>query len=179
MKVLLSESDLKNIVSRLAAAIAADCGGRRLLLVGLLKGCQPFLGDLCRALSSYNLPLTLDYLSAGSYVGTQSSGRVTIGDQLSAYNWPDYEVIIVDDIFDTGLTLSEVVAHLRRQGAVAVRTCVLLRKAGSTRVEFKPDYCGADIGNHFVVGYGLDFNERYRELPDIRVLSEEHYQGSK
>lgn len=174
MKVLFSETDLKNIVSRLAAAIATDCGERRLLLLGLLKGCQPFLGDLCRALSPYSLPLTVDYLSASSYVGCESSGRVTIGDRLPAYDWPAFEVIVVDDIFDTGLTLSEVVAYLRRQGAAEVRTCVLLRKNGVGRVAFEPDYCGAAIDDHFVVGYGLDFNERYRELPDIRILPAEN-----
>ena len=169
-QILYREEDLRRIIAELAAAIAAESSGRKLLLLGLLKGCQPFLGDLCRALSAYQLPLAIDYLRISSYVGTASSGLVKIGDLVPADSWQDYDVIVVDDIFDTGLTLVEVVRHLRDRGAANVKTCVLLCKEGCSRVALKPDYCGAVVPNAFIVGYGLDYNEQYRELPYIRVL---------
>ncbi|MEA1921620.1 MAG: phosphoribosyltransferase family protein [Pseudomonadota bacterium] len=172
-QTLYSESDLKKVVAELAAAIAADSCGRKLLLLGLLKGCQPFLADLCRELSRHQLVLTVEYLQVSSYVGTASSGQVTISRLLPDSLWSGCDVIVVDDIFDTGLTLKRVVAHLCEKGAEKVRTCVLLRKEGCSRVEMEPDYCGAVIPDAFIVGYGLDFNEQYRELPYIRLLDEQ------
>lgn len=170
MYILFSEADLQQIVKQLAAAIAGAASERPLLLLGLLKGCQPFLGDLCRALSAYDLQLAIDYLAVSSYIGRSSSGEVTISDRLPEIDWPAWDVIVVDDVFDTGLTLSAVVSHLQARGAGRVRTCVLLQKPGCARVGLTPDYCGADIGDYFVVGYGLDYNERFRELPYIKVL---------
>ncbi|MEA3333974.1 MAG: phosphoribosyltransferase family protein [Pseudomonadota bacterium] len=172
-QTLYSESDLKKVVAELAAAIAADSSGRKLLLLGLLKGCQPFLADLCRELSRHQLVLAVEYLQVSSYVGTASSGQVTINQALPDSLWPGCDVIVVDDIFDTGLTLKSVVAHLCEKGATKVRTCVLLRKEGCSRVLMEPDYCGAVIPDAFIVGYGLDYNEQYRELPYIKVLDEE------
>ena len=172
-QTLYSESELKSVVADLAAAIAADCAGRKLLLLGLLKGCQPFLADLCRELSRYQLSLVVEYLQVSSYVDTASSGQVTISQALPDLLWQGRDVIVVDDIFDTGLTLESVVAHLREKGAEKVKTCVLLRKEGSSRGVMEPDYCGAVIPDAFVVGYGLDYNEQYRELPYIKVFDEE------
>ncbi len=161
-QTLYTESELKSVVANLASAIAADSSGRKLLLLGLLKGCQPFLADLCRELSRYELLLTVDYIQASSYVGTASSGQVTISSGLPDSLCQGCDVIVVDDIFDTGLTLKSVVAHLHEKGAENVKTCVLLRKKGSSRVVMEPDYCGAEIPDAFIVGYGLDYNEKYR-----------------
>ncbi len=172
-QTLYSENDLKKVVAELAAAIAADSCGRKLLLLGLLKGCQPFLADLCRELSRHQLVLTVEYLQVSSYVGTASSGQVTISQVLPDSLWSGCDVIVVDDIFDTGLTLKSVVAHLCEKGAEKVRTCVLLRKEGCSRVVMEPDYCGLVIPDAFIVGYGLDYNEQYRELPYIRLLDEQ------
>ncbi len=172
-QTLYTESELKSVVATLAAAIATDSSGRKLLLLGLLKGCQPFLADLCRELSRYQLSLAVEYLQVSSYVGTASSGQVTINHGLPDSLWRGCDVIVVDDIFDTGLTLKSVVAHLREKGAEKVKTCVLLRKEGSSRVVMEPDYCGAVIPDAFIVGYGLDYNEQYRELPYIKILAED------
>lgn len=169
-QILYSESELKKVIAGLAAAIATDFPGRKLLLLGLLKGCQPFLADLCRELSRHQLTLAVEYLQVNSYVGTKSSGQVTISQTLPDSLWPGCDVIVVDDIFDTGQTLKSVVAHLYEKGAEKVRTCVLLRKEGSSKVVMEPDYCGAVIPDAFIVGYGLDYNEQYRELPYIKVL---------
>ena len=172
-QTLYTENELKSMVAGLAAAIAADFCGRKLLLLGLLKGCQPFLADLCRDLSRYQLSLVVEYLQVSSYVGTASSGQVTISQALPDVFRQGCDVIVVDDIFDTGLTLKSVVALLREKGAEKVKTCVLLRKEGSSRVVMEPDYCGAVIPDAFIVGYGLDYNEQYRELPYIKILAED------
>ena len=169
----MHDRELKSMVAGLAAAIAADFCGRKLLLLGLLKGCQPFLADLCRDLSRYQLSLVVEYLQVSSYIGTSSSGQVTISQALPDVFRPGCDVIVVDDIFDTGLTLKSVVALLREKGAEKVKTCVLLRKEGSSRVVMEPDYCGAVIPDAFIVGYGLDYNEQYRELPYIKILAED------
>jgi hypoxanthine phosphoribosyltransferase len=169
-QILYTESQLKSVVAELAVAIAADASGRKLLLLGLLKGCQPFLADLCRELSRHQLSLAVDYLQVSSYVGTVSSGQVMISGALPDRLCQGCDVLVVDDIFDTGLTLKRVVGHLREKGAESVKTCVLLRKKGSSRVVMEPDYCGAVIPDAFIVGYGLDYNEKYRELPYIKIL---------
>ncbi|MBN2808848.1 MAG: hypoxanthine phosphoribosyltransferase [Deltaproteobacteria bacterium] len=170
-QTLYTESEIKGVVAELAAAIAADFAGRKLLLLGLLKGCQPFLADLCRELSRYSLSLAVEYLQVSSYCGTASSGKVTFDCGLPEGLGQGCEVIVVDDIFDTGLTLQSVVSRLYENGAAKVKTCVLLRKEASHRVVLEPDYCGAVIPDVFIVGYGLDYNEQYRELPYIRALA--------
>lgn len=172
-EVIYSESDLKNVVAQVAAAIAADFTDRQVLLLGLLKGCQPFLADLCRQLSYYRVGLAVDYLQVSSYVGSASSGKVTIkqiaaDDSLCQHR----NVIVVDDIFDTGLTLKKVMAWVREQGSAEVKSCVLLSKSGCNKTTITPDYCGVEIPDAFVVGYGLDYNEQYRELPYIKILSD-------
>ena len=172
-EVLYSAGELENVVADLAAAIAADYVGQKVLLLGLLKGCQPFLADLCRQLSNYPLTLAVDYIQAKSYVGSTSCGKVAIK-QLAADDsfCLQRHVIVVDDIYDTGLTLKEVMGWLKEKGAASVKACVLLHKSGCSREAVKPDYCGISIPNAFVVGYGLDYNEQYRELPYIKILSE-------
>ncbi len=170
-EVLYSARELEKVVADLAAEIAADFAGQPLLLLGLLKGCHPFLADLSRHLSRYQVELSVDYLQAKSYIGKASSGRVTI----SPLNPDDSfcrrrHVIVVDDIFDSGLTMKEVMAWLKERGAASVKSCVLLRKTGCSRVVMEPDYQGSVIPDAFVVGYGLDYNEQYRELPYIKIL---------
>jgi len=171
--VLYSENDLKKVVTELAAAIAADFTGRSVLLLGLLKGCQPFLADLCRELSCHQVDIAVDYLQVSSYIGTASSGRVEIK-QIAADDsfCRQRNVIVVDDIFDTGLTLQKVVAWLLENGAAQVKSCVLLSKSGCNQTDMAPDYCGVEIPAAFVVGYGLDYNEKYRELPYIKILTD-------
>jgi len=170
-EVLYSANELEKVVADLAKAIAADFPDRQLLLLGLLKGCQPFLADLSRQLSRYQLDLAIDYLQVSSYIGTASCGRVTIKPVTVDESFcRQRHVLVVDDIFDTGLTLKEVMVWLKEKGAASVKSCVLLRKSGCSDEVLTPDYWGAIIPDAFVVGYGLDYNEQYRELPYIKIL---------
>jgi len=163
-EVLYSANELEKVVADLAKAIAADFPDRQLLLLGLLKGCQPFLADLSRQLSRYQLDLAVDYLQVSSYIGTASCGRVTIKPVTVDESFcRQRHVLVVDDIFDTMVWLKE-------KGAASVKSCVLLRKSGCSDEVLTPDYWGAIIPDAFVVGYGLDYNEQYRELPYIKIL---------
>ncbi|MBN2231734.1 MAG: hypoxanthine phosphoribosyltransferase [Deltaproteobacteria bacterium] len=180
--IILTAEEIAVLNRRLAAEIAADLPltgpESGLTVIGLLKGCQPFMADLCRCLWHEGVALKIEYLRAKSYAGTCSTGQVALefdllkgltGDQ-SRREPPTGPMLLVDDMFDTGLTLKTVAAELQRRYGGQVRTCVLLRK------ETHPDefglitYCGAVIPDRFVVGYGLDCDERYRELPHIITL---------
>jgi hypoxanthine phosphoribosyltransferase len=171
-EIILTAAEIAVINRRLAAEIAADLPpGGPLTVIGLLKGCQPFMADLCRCLWHEGVALKIEYLRAKSYAGTRSSGSVELDsaplDELAGRATGPF--LLLDDVYDTGLTLRTAAGELRRRGIDSVRTGVLLRKEGRGDVG-DVTYCGAVIPDRFVVGYGLDYNERYRELPHIIIL---------
>jgi hypoxanthine phosphoribosyltransferase len=167
MDILIPAHRIQERVGELARQIAGDFHNRPVTIVGVLTGCLIFLADLVRHL---DVPLRIGLIQASSYRGSVTSpGALHIQPELV----PDVrgrDVLLLDDILDTGQTLSYLVAHLRQLGADSVRVVVLLRKEGRQRVPLQPDYCGFDIPDVFVVGYGLDFNDEYRHLPYVAVL---------
>jgi hypoxanthine phosphoribosyltransferase len=169
--VLISRERIANRVRSLASKIEKDFAGRDLVIVALLNGTVVFLADLLRQLS---MPLRLDFIGVSSYgAGTESSDLVFTKELRLDVGGRD--VLLVDDILDTGKTLSRVSAKLRRLGPRQIKICVLLDKP-SRRVEhIAADYVGFVIANHFVVGYGLDYAERYRNLPFVGILRPEMY----
>ncbi len=172
-KILISEEELAAIVKRLAEEIDRDYAGKKLLLVGILKGSVVFMGDLMKHLKT---PLQIDFMKVSSYgSGTRSSGYVKITLDLLRDDLESTDILIVEDIIDSGKTLSALTKMLDARGARSVRTCTLLDKPSRREVPFTPDYIGAEIPDEFVVGYGLDYDEDYRMLPFVGVLKEEIY----
>ena len=174
-EVLVSEEQIAAKVAELGARIGADYGDRRLTLVSVLKGSLPFMADLMR---SIDIPVRIDLMEVSSYGGatTESSGLVRILKDLSA-SIADEHVLIVEDIIDTGLTLNYLIRHLRGKGPATLRICTLLDKPARRLVEIPVDYVGFTIPDQFVVGYGLDYGELYRNLRYVGVLKPEVYSG--
>ena len=167
-QVLLSEEQIHARVAEIAADIARDYEGRDILLVGVLKGAVMVMADLARALHS---PVEMDWMAVSSYgSGTKSSGVVRILKDLDK-DISGRDVLIVEDIIDTGLTLSWLVSNLNSRGPASVEICTLLRKPDALQMTVDVKYVGYDIPNAFVVGYGLDFDERYRNLRCIGTLA--------
>ena len=170
-RILIPQAELAKRVRLLARQIEKDYRGGELVIVALLTGTILFLADLIRCL---NLPLRLDFLGVSSYgVGTRA-GMLSYTKELRL-DVRGRDVLIVDDILDTGKTLASVVGKLRRLKPKRLKTCVLLDKPGRRVVDITADYVGFEIENQFVVGYGLDFAERYRNLPFVGVLRPEIY----
>jgi hypoxanthine phosphoribosyltransferase len=171
--VLLTEADIAAKVEELGRRIAADYAGRNLTLVSVLKGSLPFMADLMRQIA---LPLRIDLMEVSSYGGTstESSGLVRIMKDLSA-SIVGEDVLLVEDIIDTGLTLNYLVRYLRGKNPASLRICTLLDKPARRLVDIPVDYVGFEIPDQFVVGYGLDFGERYRNLRFVGVLRPEVY----
>jgi len=170
MDILIPADRIQQRVAEIAKQIAADYEGRPLTIVGVLTGCLIFLADLVRHL---DLPLRIGLIQATSYRGaTTRPGELRIHPELLP-DVRDHDVLLLDDILDTGQTLSHLIRHLQGMGAASLRVGVLLRKQGRQQVALEPDYCGFDIPDVFVVGYGLDYNDMLRHLPYIAVLSEE------
>jgi hypoxanthine phosphoribosyltransferase len=174
MKMLISPEKIHQRVAEVAEAIGRDYQGRAVTVIGVLTGCLIFLSDLIRRL---DVPLRIHLIQASSYRGTATRpGELSLGME----GLPDLtgrHVLLVDDILDTGRTLSRVAGELSRRGAASVRTAVLLHKEGRQEVEFTADYVGFRIPDAFVVGYGLDYNDEYRHLPYIAVLTAEESGG--
>ncbi|MHB1235756.1 MAG: hypoxanthine phosphoribosyltransferase [Microbacteriaceae bacterium] len=171
-KVLISEEQIKARIAELAREIEADYSGEPLLLVGVLKGAVMVMADLAREL---RILVTMDWMAVSSYgSGTQSSGVVRILKDLDT-DLIGRRVLIVEDIIDSGLTLSWLVANLQSRGAASVDVCTLLRKPSAAKVDVTVRYVGFEIPNEFVVGYGLDFDERYRNLRGVGVLAPHVY----
>ena len=172
-EVLLTEDQIAAKIAELARRIEADYDDADdLLLVGVLRGAVMVMADLARALT---LQLNMDWMAVSSYgSGTQSSGVVRILKDLDT-DISGRKVLIVEDIIDSGLTLSWLLANLRSRGAASVEICALLRKPEAVKVEIDVKYVGVDIPNAFVVGYGLDYAERYRNLRSIGVLAPHVY----
>jgi hypoxanthine phosphoribosyltransferase len=170
--VLVTEEQIQDKLVELAARIDADYVGKDLLLVGVLKGAVMVMADLSRALTSH---VSIDWMAVSSYgAGTRSSGVVQIRKDLDS-DLTDRHVLIVEDIIDSGLTLSWLLDNFASRGAASIEVCALLRKPEAAKVEIDCKYVGFDIPTDFVVGYGLDFDERYRNLRDVAVLAPHVY----
>ena len=171
-RVIVSEEDLQAKLRELAARIDADYQGRDLLLVGVLKGAVMAMADLARYMQRH---IEMDWMAVSSYgSGTKSSGVVRILKDLDR-DITGREVLIVEDIVDSGLTLSWLKSNLESRGAKQVEILTVLRKPEAAKVHVEVNYVGFDIPSDFVVGYGLDFNEKYRNLPFIAVLAKHMY----
>lgn len=176
-KILITERELDVAVSRLASEIERDYRGadKKLVLLCILKGSIIFMGDLMKKL---NIPVEIDCMRVSSYgSSTASSGNVKIILDIDRPDIRDCDFLIIEDIIDSGNTLSYLTGYLAHKGARSVRTCTLLDKPSRRVVDFTPDYVGFEIPDEFVVGYGLDYDERYRTLPYVGVLKPEVYLG--
>ena len=172
-RVIVSEVDLQARIKELAAQVDADYEGRDVLLVGVLKGAVMAMADLTRAMQRH---LEMDWMAVSSYgSGTKSSGVVRILKDLDR-DITGRNVLIVEDIVDSGLTLSWLKSNLESRGAANVDILAILRKPEAAKVEVDVKYVGFDIPTDFVVGYGLDFDEKYRNLPFIGVLAKHMYE---
>lgn len=172
-RVIVSEVDLQARIKELAAQVDADYEGRDVLLVGVLKGAVMAMADLTRAMQRH---LEMDWMAVSSYgSGTKSSGVVRILKDLDR-DITGRNVLIVEDIVDSGLTLSWLKSNLESRGAANVDILAILRKPEAAKVEVEVKYVGFDIPTDFVVGYGLDFDEKYRNLPFIGVLAKHMYE---
>jgi len=167
-QVLITAEQLQARIGELAAQVDADYAGRDLLLVGVLKGAVMVMADLARAM---HLPVQMDWMAISSYgSGTKSSGVVRILKDLDT-DITGRHVLIVEDIVDSGLTLSWLAGNLLSRGPASLAVCAMLRKPGSAQMHVDVRYTGFDIGDEFVVGYGLDYAQRYRNLPFIGTLA--------
>ncbi len=171
-RVLLTEAQLQGRLDELAEQIDADYAGREVLLVGVLKGAVMVMADLARRLRS---PVQMDWMAVSSYgAGTTSSGVVRILKDLDS-DLTGRHVLIVEDIVDSGLTLSWLLSNLRSRGPATVEVAAMLRKPEAAKVDVAVRYVGFDIPTEFVVGYGLDYAERYRNLPFVGTLAPHVY----
>jgi hypoxanthine phosphoribosyltransferase len=173
-KKLITEEELDRAVTDIAARIDADYddSGRKLLLLGILKGSVVFMGDLMKKIRR---PVEIDFMKVSSYTGTLTRGRVDILLDLRRGDLHNLDIIVVEDIVDSGNTLSYLVNYLKLKGANSVRCATMLDKPSRRKVPFTPDYVGIEIPDYFVVGYGLDYDEKYRTLPYVGVLKPEIY----
>jgi hypoxanthine phosphoribosyltransferase len=173
-EVLFSEQEIQDKVQQLAKAIDEDYRGQELLLVGVLKGAVMVMADLARALET---PVSMEFMAVSSYgSATSSSGVVRILKDLDR-EITDKHVLVVEDIIDSGLTLNWLLRNMRSRGPASVEVCALFRKPEAAKVDVPVRYTGFDIPNAFVVGYGLDYAERYRDLPFVGRLRPEVYAG--
>ncbi len=172
--VLITKEEIDAKLAELAAKIDAEYAGKELLIVGVLKGAVMVMADLARALST---PVTMDWMAVSSYgAGTQSSGVVRILKDLDT-DIKGKHVLIVEDIIDSGLTLSWLLSNLGSREPASLEVCTLLRKPDAAKVDIDVKWIGFDIPNEFVVGYGLDFAEKYRNLPFVGTLAPHVYGG--
>lgn len=174
LKINLTEEDINKRVKELGQQISQDYAGESILVIGILKGAMIFMADLVRHI---NIPTYLDFMAVSSYgASTQSSGAVRILKDLDK-SIEGKHIIIVEDIVDTGLTLNYLLDNLRARGPASIKICTLLSKPDRRKAAVNVDYNGFFIPDEFVVGYGLDYDERYRNLPYIAVLKPEVYQA--
>ena len=175
-KILVTAEEIDAITTRIAAEIDRDYAGgdKRLLLLCILKGSIVFMGDLMKKIT---VPVEIDCMKVSSYgSGTATTGSVNILLDLLREDLGEIDILIIEDIIDSGVTLSYLTKYLAGKGAKSVRTCTLLDKPSRRKVDFVPDYCGIEIPDEFVIGYGLDYDEKYRALPYVGVLSPSVYE---
>ncbi len=175
--ILVTEEQLQAKVKQLGAQISCDYEGKDLLLVSILKGAVVFMADLMRAIT---VPCSIDFMMVSSYGGanTQSTGLVKIIKDLDA-DLSGRHVLLVEDILDSGITLSYLTPMLKMRNPASVRLCTILSKPSRRKADIVPDYLGFEIPDEFVVGYGLDYDEKYRNLPFVGVLKEEIYKANR
>lgn len=174
-EVLYSEEKLKSKVKELGERITHDYKGKNLFLLGILKGCVPFMADIMR---SIDLDLEYDFMDVSSYQGTRSMGEVRILKDIST-SIVGKDILIVEDIIDTGITLSYLTKVLKSRGANSIEIVTMLSKPSRRKVELPVKYNGYEIDDHFVIGYGMDYDERFRGLPYIGILDESVYSNSE
>lgn len=172
-EVLISKEMIEDKCQELGKRISKDYEGKTPILIGLLKGCVPFMAELVKYI---DCDMEMDFIDVSSYDGTASTGKVKLKKDVDCVV-KDRHILLVDDIIDTGLTLKEVLAIFKNRGAATVETVTLVNKPeGRTVKNVEPKYLGYDIPNRFVVGFGLDYNELYRNLPYIGVLKKSVYE---
>ena len=170
--ILVSEEQLSKRIAELGEAITRDYKGQQLLLIGVLKGSVVFMADLMRRI---DLDVSIDFMAVSSYgSGTKTSGQVRILKDLNR-SVEGQNILIIEDILDSGVTLSYLTGLLWSRKPASIRLCTLLDKPERRRVDVKPDYVGFTIPDAFVVGYGLDYDERFRQLPYVGILKPEVY----
>ena len=173
MQVLISEEELRSKVKELGAKISADYAGKNLMMVSVLKGSVVFMADLMRAIT---VPCEIDFMSVSSYgADVKTSGVVKIIKDLDQ-KLEGKDLLIVEDILDSGMTLSYITGLLKQRGPSSIRLCTLLDKPERRRVPITPDYVGTTVPDKFIVGYGLDYAEKYRNLPYIGILKRKIYE---
>ena len=173
--ILLNEKELDEITSTLAKKIENDYQDKNLLLLGILKGSVVFMSDLMKKI---NLPMQIDFMKVSSYgAGTKTTGKINIMLDLHRNDLSKLDILIIEDIIDSGRTLSYLSEYLKLAGAKSVKTVTLLDKPSRREVDFTPDYCGTTIPDEFVVGYGLDYAENYRTLPYVAILKPRVYKS--
>jgi hypoxanthine phosphoribosyltransferase len=169
LRVLISRRKIASTVKRLAAAIQADYNGKNPLLVGILKGSFIFMADLVRQI---DIPLEVDFVRLASYgSGTQSSGKITLIHEMPS-RIQGRHVVVVEDIVDSGLTTSFLCEYLRKKEPASLKLCTLADKPSRRQIPVQIDYLGFTVPDKFIVGYGVDWNEKYRNLPAICVPEE-------
>ena len=166
IKTLLTREEVEKRIKELAKEIKKDYCGKDLLVIGLLKGSIMFMSDLIKEM---DLPVMIDFMSVSSYSGTTSTGVINVLKDTDI-SVKDKDVLIVEDIIDTGLTLSHVKKLLEDRGAKSLKICTLLDKPSRRTVEMKGDYVGFEIPDEFVVGYGLDYDQHHRNLPYVGIV---------
>ena len=172
-KILLTEEQIKTKIAELGKILAEDYRDKNPIVVGVLKGVVIFYADMIRAM---DIPCQMDFMCVSSYRGTESTGRTQISKDLAS-DIHGRHVLILEDIFDTGNSLEFISNHLKNKGAASLKICTLLDKPERRKpgITVKADYTGFVIPNEFVVGYGLDFNEYYRNLPFVGILDPKAY----
>ena len=171
-KVLLSNEEIVAISKKIGAEITLEYADKKPILIGLLKGCVPFMAELIKHVKC---PMEMDFMDVSSYRGVMSTGAITIIKDLEV-SIKDRHIIIVEDVIDSGLTIQELINLLNKRGASSIEVATLLDKPESRKVKCqKPKWVGTTIGPEFVVGFGLDYDELYRQLPYVGVLKEEIY----
>lgn len=171
--ILIKEEEIKEICKRLGEQISKDYAGKKLLLVSVLKGAVVFMADLMRNITC---DCEIDFLSVSSYSGSKTTGVVKFKKDLD--NDPSgRDILIVEDILDSGITLSYLKNLLIDRNAASVKICTFLDKPANRRADIKADYIGKEVPDEFIIGYGLDYNEKYRNLPFVGILSPEVYSG--
>ena len=169
VELLINESEIRDRLVAMGRQIEADYRDKPLTIVAVLTGSLIALADLVRQI---RIPLRIALLQASSYRGATTTATTLVVNEAFAPDVNGRDVLLLDDILDTGQTLSALVRHISDRGAATVRTAVLLRKIGRQVIPIEPDYCGFEIPDVFVVGYGLDFNDEYRHLPYVGVLQQ-------
>ena len=174
-RILISEEEIDKIITEIASEVDRDYASedKKLVLLCILKGSIVFMGELMKKLT---VPVEIECMKVSSYgSGTSTSGSVKVHLDIMRNDLDKCDILIVEDIIDSGVTLSFLTKYLKDKGAKSVRTCTLLDKPMRRRVDFTPDYVGCEIPDEFVIGYGLDYDEKYRALPYVAVLKPEIY----